>query len=75
MLDNWSNIMKEAGVKSGSSCLFAFSFGPFLGFWTAYEAAVREDLCIPGEKSSKSRSKRLDDKIDISFVPHQPLTG
>ena len=72
MLDNWSNIMKEAGVKSGSSCLFAFSFGPFLGFWTAYEAAVRKGcLCIPGGgESSKSRIRTiLDDKVEYLFVP------
>jgi phenylacetate-CoA ligase len=70
MLDNWSNIMKEAGVKSGSSCFFAFSFGPFLGFWTAYEAAVRKGcLCIPGGgESSKSRIRTiLDDKVEYLF--------
>jgi phenylacetate-CoA ligase len=33
-----------------AACLyFAFSFGPFLGFWTAYEAATQLGcLCIPG---------------------------
>ena len=70
MLNNWENIMEEAGVKSGSSCFFAFSFGPFLGFWTAYEAAVRKGcLCIPGGgESSKSRiSTILDDKVEYLF--------
>jgi phenylacetate-CoA ligase len=70
MLNNWENIMEEAGVKSGSSCFFSFSFGPFLGFWTAYEAAVRKGcLCIPGGgESSKSRiSTILDDKVEYLF--------
>ena len=40
---------RAAGVTSGDRCFFAFSFGPFLGFWTAYEAVVQAGcLCIPG---------------------------
>jgi phenylacetate-CoA ligase len=70
MLDNWENIMESAGVKYGSSCFFAFSFGPFLGFWTAYEAAVRKGcLCLPGGgESSKSRIRTiLDNKVEYLF--------
>ena len=33
----------------GDGIYFAFSFGPFLGFWTAFEAAAKYGaLCIPG---------------------------
>lgn len=49
MLDNWDRVFEAAGVASRDRIFFAFSFGPFLGFWTAFEAAARRGcLCIPG---------------------------
>lgn len=49
MLDCWDSIFDAAGVQPGDRLFFAFSFGPFLGFWTAYAAAARRGcLCIPG---------------------------
>ncbi|HVF10991.1 MAG TPA: AMP-binding protein, partial [Abditibacteriaceae bacterium] len=42
---------------------FAFSFGPFLGFWTAFEAAARRGcLCVPG--GGLSSTGRLQAIID-----------
>lgn len=49
MLDNWDRVYAAAGVSSRDRVFFAFSFGPFLGFWTAFEAACQRGcLCIPG---------------------------
>lgn len=49
MLDNWDRVFAAAGVSSRDRVFFAFSFGPFLGFWTAFEAASKRGcLCIPG---------------------------
>jgi phenylacetate-CoA ligase len=49
MLQNWRRIYEAAGVRSGDIVYFAFSFGPFLGFWTAFEAAAQHGcLCVPG---------------------------
>ncbi|MFT5127085.1 MAG: phenylacetate-CoA ligase [Rhodothermales bacterium] len=49
MLRNWQRVYKAADVTSDDRVFFAFSFGPFLGFWTAFEAAVeRGCLCLPG---------------------------
>jgi len=49
MLGNWKHIYQAAGVLPGTRIYFAFSFGPFLGFWTAFEAATLHGcLCIPG---------------------------
>ena len=49
MLGNWQRIYRESGVRPGDAIYFAFSFGPFLGFWTAFEAAAKYGaLCIPG---------------------------
>jgi len=49
MLDNWKYVFRAAGVTSADCLYFAFSFGPFLGFWTAFESAAQLGcLCIPG---------------------------
>ena len=49
MLDNWAQVFRAAGVTAEDRIFFAFSFGPFLGFWTAFECAARMGcLCIPG---------------------------
>jgi phenylacetate-CoA ligase len=36
MLANWARIYRALGVDIGDRIYFAFSFGPFLGFWTAF---------------------------------------
>ena len=41
MLRNWEIVLRAAGVVQGDTVYFAFSFGPFLGFWLAFEAALQ----------------------------------
>ena len=49
MLESWQTVYRAAGVSSADRALFAFSFGPFIGFWMAYEAASQMGcLCFPG---------------------------
>ena len=49
MLDSWAEVFQVSGLTAKDRIFFAFSFGPFLGFWTAFEAALRMGcLCIPG---------------------------
>jgi len=49
MLENWKEVFRAAGISAGDRIYFAFSFGPFIGFWLAYEAACQlQCLCIPG---------------------------
>lgn len=49
MVGNWTRVFESAGVAAGNRIFFAFSFGPFLGFWVAFDAAARLGcLCIPG---------------------------
>jgi phenylacetate-CoA ligase len=49
MLDNWAQVFRAAGVSANDRIFFAFSFGPFLGFWLAFECAARMGcLAIPG---------------------------
>jgi phenylacetate-CoA ligase len=33
----WGHVYRGAGVGPGDRVFFAFSFGPFIGFWAAYE--------------------------------------
>jgi phenylacetate-CoA ligase len=49
MVENWKIVLEQAGLKKGDRAMFAFSFGPFLGFWTAFDAAIQMGiLVIPG---------------------------
>ncbi|MCP5556885.1 MAG: AMP-binding protein [Verrucomicrobiaceae bacterium] len=49
MLQCWRRVYVAAGLVPGVDRLFfAFSFGPFLGFWTAFEAGATDYLVIPG---------------------------
>ncbi len=63
MLDNWAAIYRITGVRPGERLFFPFSFGPFLGFWTAFDAAWRYGcLCLPGGgMSSGARLRFLRD--------------
>ncbi len=61
MLKCWQRVFEAAGlVKGRDRIFFAFSFGPFLGFWTAYEAAAKDFLVIPaGGLSSQARLETM----------------
>jgi phenylacetate-CoA ligase len=63
LLDVWRIVFEQAGCKRGDRVLFAFSFGPFLGFWTAYEAGAQMGLmCLPaGGMSSSARLAMIAD--------------
>jgi phenylacetate-CoA ligase len=41
MLDCWKVVFRAAGVTARDRVMFPFSFGPFLGFWTAFDAAAQ----------------------------------
>ena len=45
----WRYVYGAAGVRANDRIFFAFSFGPFIGFWSAYAGARRLGaLAIPG---------------------------
>ena len=49
MVDSWKEIFRAADVDEKDRVLFAFSFGPFIGFWLAFDAATQMGcLCFPG---------------------------
>lgn len=53
----WGIIYRGAGVTPADRLLFAFSFGPFIGFWAAFESAVAMgNLCLAaGGMSTQAR--------------------
>lgn len=68
MLDSWEIVYRSAGVTAEDRVFFAFSFGPFLGFWTAFEAAGRMGcLCLPGGGMSSAARIRaiLDSRMTV----------
>src|SRR5262245_30122127 len=48
-IECWQYVLDAAEVTPSDRALLAFSFGPFIGFWTAFDALVaRGALAIPG---------------------------
>ncbi len=60
---NWQRVFRAAGVESGDRVFFPFSFGPFLGFWAAFDAAAELGcLVLPGGGlTSNGRLQVLED--------------
>ncbi|MFN9364922.1 MAG: hypothetical protein ACK6CE_08995 [Planctomycetota bacterium] len=47
-VDTWQYILDTAEVRPGDRCVMAFSFGPFIGFWSAFDAVrARGALAVP----------------------------
>src|SRR5207244_8306504 len=68
VLDNWDQFYQIIGLKTGDRLFFPFSFGPFLGFWTAFEAASRQGFfCLPGGGMSSAARLRflLDNQATV----------
>lgn len=61
IVENWVAIWKACGAEAGETAAFPFSFGPFIGFWSAFEAASRVGLrCIPlGGQQSLERLRMI----------------
>jgi phenylacetate-CoA ligase len=62
MLECWKAVYGGAHVTSHDRIFFPFSFGPFLGFWTAFEAGCQIGAhCIPaGGMSSHTRLAMIE---------------
>ncbi len=69
MVANWRQVFTASAAVTSQDCVyFAFSFGPFLGFWTAFQAAEELGcLCIPGGGMSTTARLRalLENKATI----------
>ena len=63
MLDCWQKMFAIVGVTPADRLLFAFSFGPFLGFWTGFESATRMG-CLTLAAGGLSSGARLRMLLD-----------
>ncbi len=69
LLDCWKTVFRAAHVGPGDRIFFPFSFGPFLGFWLAFEAGSRIGAqCVPGGGMSSLLRLRLIETIEASVV-------
>lgn len=61
--DCWLEVLRTCGVTEKDRLFLAFSFGPFIGFWSAYEAAKKAGaLVIPG--GGQTSAERLYSMLD-----------
>ncbi|MCZ6815625.1 MAG: phenylacetate--CoA ligase family protein [Planctomycetota bacterium] len=69
----WGVIYRAAGVEDSDRFMFPFSFGPFIGFWAAFESAVAlGNLCLPaGGMTTTARLRFMLDN-DVTFVGCTP---
>ncbi len=60
-LDCWKEVYRAAGVTGDDRVFVAFSFGPFIGFWTAFEAGqhLGAMMLAGGGLSTKQRVETL----------------
>ncbi len=68
MVESWAEIFRACGVSHSDKIYFAFSFGPFIGFWLAFDAGQKIGaLCIPGGGlGSEARLKAiLENKTNV----------
>ncbi|MCH7687901.1 MAG: AMP-binding protein [Planctomycetes bacterium] len=62
-IECWAQIYRMVGLTPEDRLAFPFSFGPFIGFWAAFEGAARfGHLCLAGGgMSSQARLKLIAD--------------
>lgn len=64
----WGIIYRGAGIEPGDRFFFPFSFGPFIGFWAAFESAVAMgNMCLPaGGMTTSARLRSIvDHKVTV----------
>jgi phenylacetate-CoA ligase len=69
MLNCWRQVFHVAGLQTGQDRIFfAFSFGPFLGFWTAFEAAAATYMVIPGGGLSSQARLEMMARYEVTVL-------
>ncbi|HLJ33441.1 MAG TPA: phenylacetate--CoA ligase family protein, partial [Ktedonobacteraceae bacterium] len=69
----WTSIYQAAGVSKHDIVYLAFGFGPFIGFWSAYEGAKRLGaLTIPGGGMDSVQRLRAMQEIGATVLVCTP---
>ena len=69
----WTSVYQSAGVTRDDIVFLAFSFGPFIGFWSAYEGAKRLGaLTVPGGGMDSLQRLKAMQEIDATVLVCTP---
>ena len=69
----WTSVYKAAGVGRDDVVFLAFGFGPFIGFWSAYEGAKRIGaLTVPGGSMDSLQRLRAMQEIGATALVSTP---
>ena len=69
----WTSVYAAAGVSSDDIVFLAFGFGPFIGFWSAYEGAKRLGaLTVPGGGMDSLQRLRAMQEIGATVLVCTP---
>ena len=69
LVECWKAVYRAAGVGPGDRIFFPFSFGPFLGFWVAFDAGSQIGAhCIPGGGMSSPVRLGLIETLGVTVV-------
>lgn len=69
VLECWKAVYRGARVAPGDRVFFPFSFGPFLGFWAAFDAGSQIGFhCVPGGGMSSQLRLATIDAIGATVV-------
>ena len=68
-IEGWQYVLDAADVGPSDRAVMAFSFGPFIGFWTAFDAAIARGLMVvPTGALSTTARLELIRSIDATVV-------
>jgi phenylacetate-CoA ligase len=69
MLGCWEQMFQLIGMRKDERLFFPFSFGPFLGFWTAFDYATRNGyFTLPGGGMTSSARLRFLQEHRVTVV-------
>ncbi len=68
-MESWQYVLDSAELVAADRVVMAFSFGPFIGFWSAFDAAV-ERGCLTAPSGAMTTLARLElmRSIDATVV-------
>lgn len=58
-MESWQYVLDSADLVAADRVMMAFSFGPFIGFWSAFDAAV-ERGCLVAPSGAMTTLARLE---------------